>query len=627
MTFAAQPAIKLSRWMPLLIAAILLGSMILGAATISRLSYWYDEIISIDAINDYNAMIERFPEQMPAYFMVLRGWISLVGEGEVAGRWLSLLLGLITLSVTYRLAHRYTSPAGALWSLIILGTSAFFVRYYREMRPYSFLVCFGTISMWFFLEWLHTRKYHVAVFWLLASITALYAHYFAGLLIAAQGLYFLYHDFVFRDSENRPRLKLTLTRYSAISLGVLILIALALVPYLQSYLKGLSIVAERGRVFQALSTEQAISGFVQTLTNDNLGLFLLLAALAVLARWRGIGMVLLWLILPLGTALFVHIFLVHMLANPRYLIFIWPAMAMLGGLGIATIRQWSTRAAVLCAVIVIILGIGQVIDDLPGKLPGVIPAQPWREMASVIGRNGSEGNVLIVNMVNPIGTSGYREPLLYYLSRYIPFAMPAPLELDLLYAPDRATIIQHLQNAQTAWFMITDGQANKRGIEAIALLRENNYTQCRTWEYQHETELSEWQRVNGDVFTFGKALKLQKKPLNRIDQPLKPGATIDLAFGLYVSEPIPIDYSFGVYLFDANGAFITQNDSPPANSRTSTWTPGDRYCHISRLTLPQQPGTYIVRGTIYDSQTGTRLEVDQDVDATNTVPILTLEVK
>ena len=87
-----------------LVTLVLLGSAVLGVVRMRELSFWFDEISSIQfATGDLMANFQRFADQMPAYFIVLRGWIILVGQSEVAGRWLSLLLGLLTLTITFRL--------------------------------------------------------------------------------------------------------------------------------------------------------------------------------------------------------------------------------------------------------------------------------------------------------------------------------------------------------------------------------------------------------------------------------------------------------------------------------------------------------------------------------------------
>jgi hypothetical protein len=605
------------------LVSIMIGSAILGAANIGKVGYWLDEIASIKAITDYAALTQAYPEQMPAYFIVLRGWINLVGENEIAGRWLSVLLGLVTLAVTYRLAHRYTSSRNALYALIVLASSAFFVRYYREMRPYAFLACFAVISMWFYLEWLRDGKYHKALFWFLATVIASYTHYFMGLLVAVQGLSFLYLRQSLRLS---PRSALHLTRRDWLTLGVFALVAFVMVPYLQTYLTALTFIATKGNGQQALTPAQALNSVIQTLTNDSVGLFLLLITLAILMRQRGCGLLLLWLLVPLVTTLFVHSFIVQMLANPRYLIFVWPAMAVLVSMGITAVERLHRHAGVMAIGIVVLTGIGQVVVDLPRQQPGVLPDQPFREIGKLIEQHGREGDLLIVNMADLTGLTGYRWSMFYYLERYAPPSMRKPFELDFPPIPNHAQLLEHLDQKQGAWFIVTDGPESGRGKDALTALKTMQYAECHKWEYDHRSTFAEWQRVNGDTFTFGGSIEMTRNPINRIDQPVRSGTTIDVALGFYGNQQIPLDYSVGAYLLDANGMLVSQYDGPPAGSRTSTWIAEDRYCDIRRITVPKVAGTYTLHIAVYDSATGTRLDVNPTENDRKDVTVLALTV-
>jgi uncharacterized membrane protein len=261
-----------------LIVILLLGSAALGGFKINNQGYWYDEIVSIESITDYASTAQRFPEQMPAYFVALRGWVDQVGQSEVAGRWFSLLFGLLTLALLYRLGSRYVSSETAIIGLIILASSAFFIRYYREMRPYTFLAFFCVLSMWFYLEWLRTGKIVHGMGYLIASLIAVYIHYFAGLLFAAQGIYFLVSQ---RSITLWPRLRFD--RKAGLTLTFHALTIAALLPYLGSYLSGLSMVAALGKYQQALDGPQAVMSLAITLTNGSLALFVVLFLLAFLS--------------------------------------------------------------------------------------------------------------------------------------------------------------------------------------------------------------------------------------------------------------------------------------------------------------------------------------------------------
>jgi uncharacterized membrane protein len=128
-----------SRWRVLAVALILLGSAVLAATRINASGFWYDEMVSIGFITDSAEWYQRSPEQMPGYYLLLRGWVNMVGLSELAGRWLALLLGLLTLAATYRLAAATASPQVGLVAVLALGSATLFTRYLAEMRPYTML--------------------------------------------------------------------------------------------------------------------------------------------------------------------------------------------------------------------------------------------------------------------------------------------------------------------------------------------------------------------------------------------------------------------------------------------------------------------------------------------------------
>jgi hypothetical protein len=606
----------------LLIVAALIGSMILGGAAINRSGFWHDEIASIGFITDSATWYPTAPEQMPAYYVVLRGWASVVGLSEVAGRWLSLLCGLLTLAVTYRLAASYLSRRVAVLALPILGSSAFFVRYYREMRPYMLLALACVLSMWFFLEWLNKRRYRDAGLYLVVTVAAVYTHYFAGLVIAAQGIYFL---FVGRSLVLLPKPRLQFNRSTWITLGLFAGIALSLTPYLAFYSAGLKYVTSGRYAVFALTGSQALNSTVSVLTNDSLAAFLILVLLAIGAHPRGLGMALLWAFLPVVTVLFVNAFVYRMLAGPRYLIFVWPAFAMVAALGIDTLRN---RAAAVTLVVLVCFGIAQVYNDLPGQVPGTLNNPPWREMFALIGQRAQANSRVLINMVDPTGLTGFRNPMLYYFDKYMPPDSPKIVELDNPPQPTAADLLKVAQQTGEVWLIATDGVSNERGQNARRVLREADYAQCRVWEYpEQRTFLWYWGRVDGDTYQFENGMRIVRRPLNGLKDRFSPGQTLEFALGVYTTAPIPIDYSLGVYLLDPAGRVVAQQDGPVAATRTSTWTPGARFCDVRSLRLPEAPGQYTVLLAVYDAIAGTRVAAPPDSSADKMITLFTVAVE
>jgi uncharacterized membrane protein len=460
----------------------LLISAILGGLRMRELSFWYDEVASIDFTRDLIGTLQRFPDQMPAYFILLAGWLSLVGESEVAGRWLSLLFGLLALAITFRLARRHASLRVAILSLIVLGTSAIFVRYYREMRTYTFLACFASASMWFYLEWFHYERRRDAIAYVLITGVMAYTHFFAGLVVAAQGLYTLLNM--------GSRRIWPLQRHHLITIVLHATIGLLLLPYLGVYFAGLNWVTTGGKHPAALTTPQAIDSLSRALTNGSLALFIVLAILALATRHRPLLVIsLMWMAIPVVAVLFVHAFVVRVFVNPRYLLFVWPPMAVLLALGIDSLDRYTARAAI---GVVAIIGVIQVISNFPATLPGVLTDQPWRDVFTIIHDDGKPQDIVIVNMVDPTGLTAFREPFTYYFRRYKLPEMTDPIELDV--PPIPPDLDQRINQASGVWMLVTDGDPNAHGQAAIRAMMGSGLTNCRKWIYHNNTALTEWRR-------------------------------------------------------------------------------------------------------------------------------------
>ncbi len=585
-----------------LIVAALLGSMLLGALQINRAGFWYDEIVSAGFITNSTEWYRISPEQMPIYYLVLRGWTDSAGLSEVAGRWLSLLFGLLTLSITYRLAVRYFSRQTALLALMVLGSSAFFVRYFREMRPYMLLALACMLSMWFFLEWLNHHRYRNLALYTVFSIAALYTHYFAGLVIVVQAIYFVWQT---RPLWFKRKLQIVLGQNTLLTLAAFVVISVSLIPYIQFYLSGLEFVTSGRYSVFTLTPADALSSSVYTLTNDSLAIFLFLVVLALLSRPKGIVLAALWALFPLAITLLVHTFIYQMFANPRYLIYIWPAFAILAALGIGVLPR---KPLIVITATLIFIGILQVYNDLPSKLPGVLNNPPWREMFSTIGENATIDSRVIVDMVDLVGLTGYRRPMLFYFNRYLPANFPPPIELNQPPEPDPFAIKAGVQNAHEIWWIATDGATSPRGNPAREILRQLRYTECQSWQYpEQRSYLWRWDRVDGETYNFENGLRIQKQPLNTVKANYAKGATLTVFVGAYTDTPLPIDYSLGLYLINESGQLVTQRDGSLGNSRTSQWQPGVAYCDVRSLDLPNTPGKYEVKLAVYDAMSGNRL--------------------
>lgn len=84
----------------------------------------------------------------PLYYLVSKGWVSLIGQNILRLRILSFLFGCLTL-VSFAWYFRHQKKGEAFFALGILGTNPLFNYYSSNVRPYAlviFLACVMTLS-------------------------------------------------------------------------------------------------------------------------------------------------------------------------------------------------------------------------------------------------------------------------------------------------------------------------------------------------------------------------------------------------------------------------------------------------------------------------------------------------
>ncbi|MFT4309935.1 MAG: hypothetical protein ACMXYL_05620 [Candidatus Woesearchaeota archaeon] len=163
-------------------------------------SYWIDEIFSVrDAKTLNELLIDVHP---PIYTLVLKGWIGIFGDTELATRSLSLIAGGTAIIIVSLISFK----AGLLMSLspIVHDIST-------TTRSYSLLLLFGSIALYYAVK----DKRHTYIPTILMSMTHYYgifasigyhaydiiknkkreSYYYAAIWIAVVGSWVLYHAY------------------------------------------------------------------------------------------------------------------------------------------------------------------------------------------------------------------------------------------------------------------------------------------------------------------------------------------------------------------------------------------------------------------------------------------------
>lgn len=171
-------------WVRLALLILLLVTFGLRAFHLDFQSLWSDEGISLVRSSlPPGTMLAQMPvEHVPGYFLLLHGWMRLVGSHDFALRYLSLLPSVWAVTLIYRLAADLGWPRAGLWAALLLATNGFQVWYAQEARMYSWLLAAGALSA--LACWrLFTRAtgWGTWTVYVLATAATIYLHFFGFL--------------------------------------------------------------------------------------------------------------------------------------------------------------------------------------------------------------------------------------------------------------------------------------------------------------------------------------------------------------------------------------------------------------------------------------------------------------
>jgi mannosyltransferase len=156
-------------------------------------SLWYDEWLTTEATSGSLAhLVDHVANRegiTPPYFVLMWGWVRLLGDGELALRSLSALVGVATIPVAYAVAREVGQRrAVARVAALLVAVNPMLVWYSQEARPYSLLAFLGGLSVLMFVRAERSGRRGDLMLWGLVSAVALAVHYFAGFLVAAEAV-------------------------------------------------------------------------------------------------------------------------------------------------------------------------------------------------------------------------------------------------------------------------------------------------------------------------------------------------------------------------------------------------------------------------------------------------------
>ncbi len=325
-------------------------------------SLWRDEIDAIRfasvPLPDLLLTFVQPGQNGPLYHLLLRCWLSLVGDSGFSLRFFSLIFGVLAVPLIFRLARRlFPSQPGVAWlAALLAATSPYLVWYSQEGKMYALVVALILLSMDRYLVALERGEWGRWLAYVVVTAAAAYIHFVAALIIPAQGL-----AFFALDGSCRRRWKPWLASLIALTLPYLPLLIWQLPLLLQPGETGFRFVPLPEMLASLLYSYSL--GVAQIVPWWGLAPFVGLLLAASLVWWerpvRSVSpaFLLCWLLVPVAGLFLVS--LSRPLYTARYLIFVLPAYLLLLARGVVVVaRQSRALAGSLAAVVLVMNGWG-----------------------------------------------------------------------------------------------------------------------------------------------------------------------------------------------------------------------------------------------------------------------------
>jgi uncharacterized membrane protein len=160
----------------------------LGAA-----SLWSDEIFSryyLDVFGLHYVLTDGLSTETnpPTYYLLLRGWMSLFGDSEVALRSLSAAASILCVPVTFLLGRELGGKSRGLAGALLFALCPASLYFAQETRAYALFMLVSTVVLWAAAVYQRdSRSVKATAFYLLSATLCLYLHATGLLLVVACG--------------------------------------------------------------------------------------------------------------------------------------------------------------------------------------------------------------------------------------------------------------------------------------------------------------------------------------------------------------------------------------------------------------------------------------------------------
>ena len=602
-----------SRWEKIALGSLILVALAVRWYRLSAQDIWGDEAFSIFLSQQSLPYVVAggADTHPPLYPFLLFVWLQLVGSSAFATRALSALIGVLAIPLIFVLAKRMTARPRVPWlAAILTALSPLLIYYSQETRMYELVAILSLASICLLPSFLKRGRA-----WWLITLLALYTHYSAFFVLAAENIFALIH---WRKDRSM------LLRWIAMQ----VLLVVAYIPWIvtqTSFLRGKAsarfdewnwqgIEMIFGKTFLSFTIGLTVDAPLAQIAT---ALFLAFAVLGAYAMWRDrksvrfTSLAPIYFLVPVAIAFIVNPIMPFFFE--RYVLVAIPGFILLVAFGLDYLAQRDARAAIGIIGVVFLLDAfalsNYYFDDTYAK-------GKYGQMMAYISQNAQPGDTLILN--NPLQKPLYQ----YYAPRNVPAIYLPDGDVSLEDPRARQQLDDAAKKSARVWLVMFGNPAEydptgylERWLGAHAFKTyANGFVDASLGLYVMPSAQPSIKRaINA---TLGNSIKLIGYDLDRAE--VAPGQALQLTLHWKTTQPIDKHYTVfahvigGVNPATQSPVWAQMDTEPGGGSRaTTTWQVGetidDRYGLLLPANIP--PGEYLIEIGMYDSTNQTRLPV------------------
>ncbi len=545
----------------------------------------------------------------PLYWLVLKGWIGLAGRSELATRWPSVLAGVLTVALTYRLGKALVGPKVGLIAALLTACSPLSTWYAQDARVYSLVTMLVAAATW--QTWEASRR-HAWRYWLAAGglwWLALFAHYFAVLPFAAVGLALLLAP------QTRRRWRAGLMLALGVGLAQLpwaLYVAPLMIGHSKNWIVPTNLAQALWKTLEAFGAGTTATGATPTVQWMGGALLACLGALGGWAIARRSLTALIWLAaLGLGGPLLLGLIsLIRPAFTEQYALPALPGILLIGAaavdaaVGARRIYPALAGAGLAGMALLALLSLSNIYFN-----PRYAKSHDWRAVVAYLEQTARPGEVVAINLPDPAF-------FLYYHGPMPVETVPAAPMAELGVPAAEAQLERLRDSYQHIRFFISpssgydpDGFAAQWLENCCEKLSDDWVAGLRVQSFDTPSgSLAARQPYPVD---FADGITLTGYRLYNSESTAGQAAHLTLYWT--AREPPALAYTVFIHVLAADGFDLLDADGPPVNNRrpTNGWQTVETIIDPHQIEIPADfsPGDYQLEIGLYVRATGARAPV------------------